>query len=192
MNKANKNITVIFLISFLILGCSFSDAVIEQAVAKTMAVMTEAPTQVIPTLTAFPHPTTTNIPTATRRPTAVSVLQPTKKSCASPTSITINMKGQSVEVCGTVTDVGTVPCPTCYYGEYSYMILDNSLRIISYDWILNPGWEGSCVRVKDKVESLSNKPIFVLGMKEGFDGSECTIDVYGSQLCYMEYFQECK
>lgn len=160
-----------------------------------------APTnRISPTTTSRPYGA---IKTPTRKqpailPTASSIptvfLQPTLDTCKDSNSLTIRNKGQSVEICDRVTDVGRYSCPTCENGFYSYMELGGNFLIISYDWIFGNNI-GQCVKVKDKVESLGNKPVFVVGSREGFDGSKCNLNSNGSVSCVMDYFQssnQCK
>jgi len=126
-----------------------------------------------PTITFTP--TITSKPTSTKRPTATMITKPTAEQCTPARSITINQKGQSIEVCGKITFTRTENCLECPSGFYSYLVLDNSFYILSYDWVFNSGWIGDCIMVKDKVEQFDGKPAFVFGKRDGYDGSNCEI-----------------
>jgi len=135
-------------------------------------------------------------PTSTKKPTATKITKPTAEQCKSASSITINQKGQSIEICGKVTYVGKESCPNCPNGGYSYLILDDNFYILSYDWFFYPEWVGDCIMVKDKVEQFGSKPAFVFGKSEGYDGSECEILPNGTKSCgggdYFQSYSGCR
>jgi hypothetical protein len=116
-------------------------------------------------------------------------------ACQSPSSISAEDSGKLIEVCGEITYWGDVPCPNCALGGYSFLKLDRSFTIISYEWVFNDGWIGDCVRVSDTVEMLGNDPVFVYGKGEGYAGSDCTTDD-GIMTCsmgdYFGYYSGCK
>lgn len=116
-------------------------------------------------------------------------------ACQSPSSISAEDSGKLIEVCGEVTNWGDVPCPNCALGGYSFLELDSSFLIISYEWVFNNDWIGDCVRVSDTVEMLGNDPVFVYGKGEGYAGSECTTED-GILTCsmgdYFGYHSGCK
>ena len=141
-------------------------------------------------------PTSTTSPTDTPEPTVTATTLPTETS--TPTEkpfyeagdVTGDFAGQSIAVCGEITDYGKETCPSCKYGYFSYLILDDNFYIISYDWTFGDDWVGSSFIVKDTVETMGTKPIFVFGGSEGWDGSECFIEDDGSRSCAAgEYFK---
>lgn len=117
-------------------------------------------------------------------------------SCQSPSSITKEHDGRLVEVCGKVTNWGDVACPDCPNGGYSYLNLDDSFLILSYDWVFNNEWVGSCVRVSDTIEMLGNDPVIVFGSGEGYAGSDCTKGSDGALTCdkgdYFIFYTGCE
>ena len=120
----------------------------------------------------------------------------TRISCLTPGSISDKDSGNQVEVCGEITNWGDVPCPDCVNGGYSYLTLDHSFTILSYEWVFNNDWIGDCVRVSDTVEMLGNDPIFVYGKGEGYAGSDCNTGSDGIMTCsqgdYFGYYSGCK
>lgn len=174
---------VLFLFSNLLTFGNSTIATTKQRATSTMQIVS----------TTSPQKTTTRIlPTATSKPkpTATKAKTSTNVSCISASSISINQVGQKVDVCGKITDWGEVFCPECANGFYAYLTLDGKFNIISYDWTFGPEWVGDCVRVKDTVERLGKKPVFVFGAKEGFDGSACIRMPDGGLSCDQgDYFQ---
>jgi hypothetical protein len=134
--------------------------------------------------------------TSTKRPTATKIPKPTDEQCTPAKSLSINQIGQIIEVCGKITYTGEENCPECPNGYYSYLELDNSFYILSYDWVFNSGWNGDCIMVKDKVELFGGKPAFVFGKREGYDGSECEILPDGTKSCsggdYFKLSSKCR
>ena len=116
-------------------------------------------------------------------------------ACQSPSSISEEDSGKLIEVCGEITNWGDVPCPDCILGSYSYLTLDKSFTIISYEWVFNNDWKGDCIRVSDTIEMLGNDPVFIYGKGEGYAGSDCTTDD-GIMTCsmgdYFGYYSGCK
>jgi hypothetical protein len=93
-------------------------------------------------------------------------------------------------MCGEVLDEGERDCPTCQFGEFSYLSFDGGFNIISYDWNFNASMEGVCLMASDKVELLGGKPVFVFGKGEGYAGSQCTWGSDGVLTCRQgEYFR---
>lgn len=125
---------------------------------------------------------TKSLPTPTQTP---------EVTCVKPQDIQVSDKGKVLEVCGVVTGVGTVPCAECANGSFSYILFDSEFQIITYEWIFNKERVGLCLRVKDEVETLNGKPVFVLGSNEGYDNSPCTISAAGVPSCELDYFQSC-
>ncbi len=186
MKKAFSLILSGMFLLLVLTNCTVKDALIHQAVEQTV--------QAQPTNTPYIEPTklptrAVAIPTvrkATQRPT-----QTPSPVCKKPYEVDSSVKGKIIEICGTVTDVNSVACAECTYGSYSYIHFGTQFHIISYDWIFNKEMIGYCYRAKDEVEMLGGKPIFVVGAKEGFDNSACTLEANGGKTCFMEYFQPC-
>ncbi len=191
MKKALVGFTI--LIILFLSGCSVFDVFVEDAIRKTQTANRSIPTET-PRVKPTERPRIT--PTPTKKPTATKTKSPTTRPCTSAGSISLSKKGQSVEVCGKVTFVGEEFCPECYYGFYSYLVIDNVFRIISYDWSFNSSMTGDCIKVKDKVEQLGSKPVFVMGSKEGYDGSTCSVEYDGSLSCglgdYIQSYSGCR
>jgi len=116
--------------------------------------------------------------------------------CMTPGSVSKKDAGNLIDICGEITNWGDVPCPNCALGGYSYLTLDRSFTIISYDWVFNNEWVGDCIRVSDTVEMLGNDPVFVYGHGEGYAGSDCTTSADCIKTCsmgdYFGYYSGCK
>jgi hypothetical protein len=130
--------------------------------------------------TNTPLRTVTPRPTATPRPRATFTPQP--PPCLDPSQVSLEDVGKTVVVCGLVVEEGELPCPSCAYGAYSYMVLKGGFNIISYHWNF-VSYDNICLMASDKVEQLGTKPIFVYGASEGYAGSECTRESDGSLTC---------
>ena len=114
---------------------------------------------------------------------------PVSPSCRAAAEVSLEDVGNLIEICGKVTNWGNVLCPECAAGGYSFLTLDRSFTIISYDWMFTGGWVGDCLRVADTVEQLGARPIFKFGKAEGYAGSECRISG-GIMTCSAgDYFQ---
>ena len=188
-----KLLIIGILISILLLatGCTGSNS-------GDPSALPEEPEDEV-TLTA--SPTSTTSPTETPEPTVTATALPTETS--TPTEkpfyeagdVTGDFAGQSIAVCGEVTDYGQEACPDCKYGFFAYLILDDNFYIISYDWTFDHDWVGASFVVKDTVETMGSKPIFVYGGSEGWDGSECVIKDDGSRSCvagdYFKFVMSC-
>ena len=152
-----------------------------------------ATTVVLPSATPMPTETPEPTVTATALPTETST--PTEKPFYEAGDVTGDFAGQSIAVCGEVTDYGQEACPDCKYGFFAYLILDDNFYIISYDWTFDHDWVGASFVVKDTVETMGSKPIFVYGGSEGWDGSECVIKDDGSRSCvagdYFKFVMSC-
>ncbi|MCJ7718146.1 MAG: hypothetical protein MUO54_16725, partial [Anaerolineales bacterium] len=80
---------------------------------------------------------------------------------------------------------------TCPLGFYSFIKLDSSFLIVSYDWRFSFAWLEECLLVSDKVEILGDDPVFVFGKGKGYSGAECYTDTLGELVCDgVVYFQE--
>jgi hypothetical protein len=142
--------------------------------------------------------------TSTPRPVDFGLLRPTVTKTSNSkgnqieraSEVTIDLAGQSIEVCGKVTFYGEENCPECINGYYSYLILDDTFYIISYEWTFSTNWIGSYFIAKDKIEIMGSKPIFVYGGSEGWDGSECEIMPDGTLSCdvgnYFKFVSNCE
>lgn len=172
-------------------GCSIFNIFVEHAIEQTQTAIPSTLTKVVlaqPSDKPTERPKVT--PNPTKKPTSTKTKAPTTKPCSDAGSITVSKKGQSIAVCGKITTVGEEFCPDCYYGYYSYVVIDSKFTIVSYDWVFNSSMKGDCVKVKDKVEQLGSKPVFVMGSKEGYDGSKCIVAYDGSLSCDSgDYFQ---
>jgi len=112
-------------------------------------------------------------------------------SCVSPSTVELNDEGETMAVCGQVTNYGVIDCDTCPLGMYSFIKLDGTFQIVSYDWRFSYAWLDDCLKIADEVEILGEKPVFVFGKGEGYAGTECTTDARGELICEGgEYFQE--
>jgi len=145
-----------------------------------------------PSPTPEPSPTSTPLPTATPHPTATprprATFTPQSPPCLNPSQVSLKDVGKTVVVCGLVVEEGELPCPSCAYGAYSYMVLKGGFNIISYHWNF-VSYDNICLMASDKVEQLGTKPIFVYGASEGYAGSECTRESDGSLTCAQgDYF----
>lgn len=118
------------------------------------------------------------------------VLSPDENGCISPADVSLDMEGETVEVCGEVTNYGELDCEWCPKGKVSYILLDKSFRIISYDWEFTFAWLGDCLKVSDKVEVFGGKPVLNFSRGEGYSGSKCYTDTQGELVCNEGgYFQ---
>jgi len=171
-------------------GCEIFDAVVERAVEQT-----QTQKELVVTKTRIPSPPQKN-PTSTAKPTSTLRNAPINFECTPASSVTINQKGKTLEVCGVITYAGEEPCPQCPFGYYAYLVVDKSFYILSYDWVFSSEWIGDCIMVKDNVESFGSKPAFVFGAQEGYDGSKCEYNADGSLFCkegnYFQFYSGCK
>jgi|GEM_PF-3609866 len=186
----------LFIIILSLTGCEIYDAAVERAVEQT-----QTQKELVVTKTKNPSPSLKN-PTFTKKP--ISTVKPTSTvrsaqiniSCTPASSVTINQKGKTLEVCGLITYASEEPCPQCPYGYYAYLVLDKNFYIISYDWVFSSEWIGDCIMVKDIVEPFGSKPAFVFGAREGYDGSKCEYSADGSLFCkegnYFQAYSGCK
>ena len=111
------------------------------------------------------------------------------KDCRDPASITIADKGRTIAVCGEITNYGDIDCPDCPKNFYSFIKLDGSFQVVSYDWPFTISWLGKCLRVKDEVDVLGETPVFLFGKGDGYVDTECINDLQGELVCEGEYFQ---
>lgn len=111
-------------------------------------------------------------------------------TCNSPRLIDKADVGKLIEICGRVTQVGNIPCTSCALGEYSYLQIDKTFLIISYDSTFHDEWINNCFKVSDTVEMLGSDPVFVIQEEEGYAGSKCTTYQDGTILCLGgDYFK---
>ena len=113
--------------------------------------------------------------------------------CRNPQSVTDAEEGDILQVCGEVTNYGDIECESCPLGFYSFIKLDHTFQIVSYDWRFTFAWLGDCMRVSDQVELLGEDPVFVFSKGEGYAGTECTTDARGELVCdggfyFQDYF----
>lgn len=132
--------------------------------------------------------TSTPIPTATTRAYI--------NGCRNPLSVTTEEEGETIEVCGKVTNFGIIECESCPLGFYSFVKLDSGFQIVSYEWRFTFVWLGKCVRVEDTVEILGEAPIFVYNKMEGCSLEECVTDNQGGLLddsgVYFKPYEGCQ
>lgn len=118
------------------------------------------------------------------------------KGCIAPADVTLDMEGEIVDVCGEVTNYGELDCEWCPKGKVSYILLDKSFRIISYDWEFTFAWLGDCIKVSDNVEVFGGKPVLNFSRGEGYSGSKCYTDTQGELICndggYFQKYDHCR
>lgn len=111
-----------------------------------------------------------------------------QSECRDPASVTIYEQGEILDICGKVTNYGDIDCPSCPSGFYSFIRLDDSFQIVSYDWHFSISWLEKCLLVTDKIEILGDIPVFVFSKDKG---AECYTDNQGELVCDgVDYFQE--
>ena len=185
-----------FIIILSLTGCEIFDAAVERAVEQTQTQKVSVVTKTKIPSPPQKNPTSTKKPMSTAKPTSTIRSAPSNISCTPASSVSINQKGKTLEVCGRITYASEEPCPQCSYGYYAYLVLDKSFYIISYDWVFSSEWIGDCIMVKDIVESFGSKPAFVFGAQEGYDGSKCEYNANGSLFCkegnYFQNYTGCK
>lgn len=134
--------------------------------------------------------------TATSAPESTPTTQAYINGCRNPLSITADEEGDTIEVCGKITNFGIVECETCPLGFYSWVKLDGSFQIVSYEWRFTYLWLGKCVAVKDEVELLGDLPIFHYKKNEGCIQEECSTDGEGGLLddsgIYFKPYDSCQ
>lgn len=113
--------------------------------------------------------------------------------CRGPSSVKTSEEGEIIEVCGKVTNFGDIECKSCPLGFYSFITINQTFQIISYDWRFSFAWLGDCMRVSDEVEILGDNPVFTFGKGEGYAGTECITDSRGELVCdggiyFQDYF----
>jgi len=176
----------LILAIFSLTGCEIYDAAVQQAVDQTQTEIVSNTKQ------KAKSPTQERQSISLSSPTPTSEKPHSQNSCIPASSITSKRLGETIDVFGVVTNTGKEPCPNCANGYYSYVVLDNSFFIISYDWIFNSSMIGDCIRVKDIVEPFGANPAFVFGAKEGYDGSKCEYGEDGTLWCREgNYLQSC-
>jgi len=150
------------------------------------ATATVAPPTATAGPTDTPEPSSTPRPTSTPRPKATAT--PSGPLCLDPADVTLDDVGTTVVICGRVVEEGEIPCDSCAYGAYSYLVFEGGFNVISYYWNFI-SYDNACLVASDKVEQLGSNPVFVYGAAEGFAGSECTRDSSGNLTCEQgEYF----
>lgn len=158
----------------------------------------------IPTQRADTTPNETNntsLPTLSQPTIVVSNPQVTDSSanassdCNSPSSISTEDEGEVIEICGRVTNFGKLDCKWCSRGYATYILLDKTLRIISYNYEFTFAWLGDCLRVSDTVEIYGDEPVFNFNRGEGYAGSKCIVNDQGELQCdeggYFQAYDHC-
>jgi len=151
------------------------EVILVTAPPKVEVITTTPMPPVVIVVTATPVATTAS-PEASASPTPV---------CRKSASVTAENAGQTLSVCGLILDVGETACSSCPNEKVSYLVLKGGMQIVSYDWIFLRSfpYEGICVQVKDTVELLAGRPVFVLGMADGYAGAACTTGAGGVPVC---------
>ena len=115
--------------------------------------------------------------------------------CRNPLSVSASEEGDTIQVCGKITNFGIIECPTCPHGFYSFVKLSSKFQIVSYEWRFTYVWLGKCVGIKDTVELLGDSPVFVYAKSEGCSGDECITDSEGGLTddsgVYFQPFDGC-
>ncbi len=114
-------------------------------------------------------------------------------TCTDPSMITLDDEGRSLTVCGRVTNYGDLECESCPGGYISFIRINETFKVVSYDWQFTFAWLGDCLKVADDVEILGDEPVFVFGKGEGYAGTECSIDLTDELVCeggvyFQDYF----
>jgi len=181
---------LIFLTFICLSGCNIFETAVQISVKQTQDNLESMSTEATNTRSSVIKPT------SKIKPTTIKIRTPTKEPCTRASSVTNGQKGQTIEVCGKVTYAGQETCPECPNGYYAYLVLNKSFYIISYEWVFDSGWIGDCILVKDEVETMGSKPIFVFGLKEGYGGSKCERLADGTLSCregdYFQGYSGCK
>lgn len=140
--------------------------------------------------------TPTKIPTVIVSNPQVTDSRTSTSPCNPPAFVTVEDEGKKIEVCGEVTNYGTLDCPSCPSGNVSYILLDRTFKVISYDWEFTFAWLGDCIRVSDTVEVFGAEPVFNFSRGEGYSGTECFTDSQGELVCegggYFQTFDGCQ
>ena len=109
-----------------------------------------------------------------------------KGGCRNPNSVNPDEEGDTITVCGTVTNFGEFDCETCPGGFYSFIKLDGGFQIISYNYHFSFAFRDDCIAIKDEVEILGDEPVFLYN-----DGDECKLNDEDELVCEENtYFQE--
>ncbi len=187
-----------------------SSAVGSVAVTAILMASAYSPlTEVVKNENSLPLPTTIE-PMKTHTPTSVlptpekeateelSGIQFTdpETACVSPEDVSVYDEGETISVCGEVTNYGELDCPDCSYGNPSYIILDGVFTVISYDWHFTFGWLGDCLKITDNVEIVSGRPVFYFSRAEGYTQAKCKTNKYNELICekggYFKDYDGCE
>lgn len=134
------------------------------------------------------------VETETPTPNPTRTLRPFINGCRNPLTVTADEEGESLEVCGKITNFGVKDCKNCPLGFYSYLKLEDKFQIVSYEWRFTHAWLDKCVRVEDTVQFLADSPAFVFSSGEGCIG-DCVHDFHGGLIddngVYFQPFDGC-
>lgn len=194
-------VTGILMAVFIVTtGCGLFSQIVQDVIGQDPS-NSEPTEEEVVMATATEAPSATPSPTATVVPTETATKQPTNTPTATEVpfvragDITLDSEGQSIEVCGRVTDYEQIYCPNCINGFYSYLMLDDNLMIISYEWVFGTDWIDGYIMVKDTVETMGSNPIFIFGGTEGWNETECEIMPNGTLSCnggdYFKFVYDC-
>jgi len=111
--------------------------------------------------------------------------------CRNPNSVTPSEEGDTITVCGTVTNFGEYDCETCPNKFYSFIKLDGGFQIISYNYHFSFAFRDECIAIKDEVEILGDEAVFLYN-----EGEECTLNDEEQLVCeentYFQEYESCK
>ena len=106
--------------------------------------------------------------------------------CRNPNSVTVDEEGDTITVCGTVTNFGEYDCESCPNGYYSFIKLDGGFQIVSYNYHFSFAFLDDCIAIEDQVEILGDSPVFQYN-----EGEECALNDDGELYCEeSSYFQD--
>ncbi|RLD07925.1 MAG: hypothetical protein DRI65_03605 [Chloroflexota bacterium] len=132
--------------------------------------------------------------TETPTPEPTATLRPYINGCRNPLTVTADEEGETLEICGEITNFGVKDCPSCPFGFYSFVKLEDKFQIVSYEWRFTHAWLNKCVMIEDKVELLGDTPTFVFNTGEGCIG-DCVHDFHGGLIddngIYFQPFDGC-
>jgi hypothetical protein len=126
---------------------------------------------------------------STEEPTEIPptpTLRSYSTGCRNPSSVTDEELGDTITVCGKVTNFGDNECEACPNGFFSYIKLDGVFSIVSYDYHFSFAFLDDCLQITDTVETLGEGAVFQYG-----DGEECTVNENDELVCEeSDYFEE--
>ncbi|MCD6425797.1 MAG: zinc ribbon domain-containing protein [Anaerolineales bacterium] len=135
---------------------------------------------------ASPDPTMTVIAIEDTAIPPTPTLRIYQGGCRNPNSVTPDEEGDTITVCGVVTNFGEFDCESCPDGFYSFIKLDGGFQIVSYNYHFSFAFLDDCIAIKDEVEILGDGAVFQYNNRE-----ECTVNDEDELICEKSnYFQE--